>query len=138
LFIAGDFCDNEIGIVSVEAAVVSGLRAARAVQAQVRADQKRAPDAAELSAIPISLPHVYPLANAEALKLLLTPSAALSKAWSHVVDRIANPERAVSAQQMAADFEAALTAPAAIAGQWARFGLSAAQWLATLPYADDD
>lgn len=138
LFLAGDFCDNEIGVVSVEGAVVSGLRAARAVQAQARADRSLPADAPQLRNIPVLLPETYPVVNADALKLLLTPQAAASKAWSRLIQLAASPDRALSAEQVATEIAEALAAPAAMAADWAKFAIDAAQWLAELPYADGD
>jgi hypothetical protein len=138
LFIAGDFCDNEIGVVSVECAVVSGLRAARAVQAQAAADRSLAADAQELEPIPILLPETYPLQNADALKLLLTPYAAASKVWSRLVQAASKPDSMLSPQQLAEEAEHVLATPAAMAADWARFVANSAQWLAGLPYSDED
>jgi hypothetical protein len=137
-FVAGDFCDNEIGIVSVEGAVVSGLRAARAVQAQLRADQLDISlDDKRLMEIPIRLPETYPLVNADALKLLLTPQAALGKAWSVAAEMIAHPERVLSPVQMAARLEEALMAPGAVTADWGKYAIDAFRWLADAPYSDD-
>jgi len=138
LFLAGDFCDNEIGIVSVEAAVVTGLRAARAVQAQARADRGLAADAPELREIPVLLPDTYPAVNADALKLLLTPHAAAAKAWSRLIQLAATPDRALSAEQVAGEIADQLAAPGAMAADWAQFAIDAAQWIAELPYGDGD
>lgn len=137
LFIAGDYCDTEIGIVSVESAVVSGLRAARAVQAQARADRGLLADAPELREIPIVLPETYPIVNADALKLILTPHAIACKAWSRAIDLAAHPERGFTPAYVNDELADAVATPAAVALDLAKFAADAAQWFAELPYGGD-
>jgi predicted NAD/FAD-dependent oxidoreductase len=90
VFLAGDFCHNVIDVVTLESAVVTGLEAARALQARVRADRKDAKQA-WLRPIPVVEPETYSEEALFALKMLLAPYAAAAKAWS-VVDEHAKPE----------------------------------------------
>jgi zeta-carotene desaturase len=71
LFFAGDFCRNEIDMATVEAAVTSGLNAARALQQQ---ESRGEP-------IKILHPNTYPVSTLRAMKLLMAPSAYAAKWW---------------------------------------------------------
>jgi uncharacterized protein with NAD-binding domain and iron-sulfur cluster len=72
IFFAGDFCTNDIKMATIEAAVVSGLRAAEALR-------RSAPKGEEIAIIPQAA-----LSRKEllALKLALLPAAYGAKAWS--------------------------------------------------------
>jgi hypothetical protein len=72
LFIAGDFCQHVIDVVSIEGAVVSGLMAAEAVR-------KRA---AVGNSIEIVEPKAYPRFALQAIKLAGTPHAYAAKGWA--------------------------------------------------------
>jgi hypothetical protein len=137
LFLAGDFVDNDIGVVTVEGAVFSGLCAARAVQAQAQADRNLSIDALEMKDISVLLPYTYPLVNAQLLKLSLSAHAACAKLWSRSLELTENPDRAYSPEQLTADLEAWLGAPAAMTADLSRIAVSSAQWLARLPYGDN-
>ncbi len=96
LFLAGDFVDNEIGVACVEGAVVSGLQAARAVQAQVRADKNQIPASSPLfEPIEIRSPRRLSPADAEKMKLMLAPAVAAARAASQSLQWQSSPHRSV-------------------------------------------
>jgi hypothetical protein len=147
LFLAGDFCENEIGVVSVEGAVVSGLLAARAVQARAREDSHRqdanrplkdvAPlwaDDQALAPIEVLRPNTYPGVNTTALKLILTPYAVAAKAWARAEEFARYPERALTSRELKASVADMADAPGEMAADWFNFAVEAAQWMAELPY----
>ncbi|MBR0874960.1 FAD-dependent oxidoreductase [Bradyrhizobium tropiciagri] len=72
VFFAGDFCRNEVKMATVEAAVLSGLHAARGVQLRV---ENKTDIAIEQSVMPS-------LAQFSAAKLVLLPLAYGAMAWS--------------------------------------------------------
>ena len=84
LFLAGDYCQTVIDVVTVEGAVVSGLAAATALQGQVAADRagQLRPDDPLLRPVEIIVPESYPEWVVFALKTLLTPYAVAAKYWS--------------------------------------------------------
>ena len=133
LFLAGDFCDNDIGIVSVEGAVVSGLVAARALQARLRADR---PGLSALDPllreIPVQLPATEPALNAEAFKAMLLPHAAAAYAASKQAEFARHPERMATPRDLAFHLEQALHGAAAGPNAAVRMLGRAAQWLADL------
>ena len=143
LFLAGDFCENEIGVVSVEGAVVSGLLAARAVQARAREDSHQgtladvdplwANDEA-LTPIEVLRPNTYPGVNTTALKLILTPYAVAAKAWARAEEFARYPERALTSRELKASVADMADAPGEMAADWFNFAVEAAQWMAELPY----
>jgi uncharacterized protein with NAD-binding domain and iron-sulfur cluster len=118
LFLAGDYCQTFVDVVTIEGAVVSGLEAARALQEQARADARRRPqgDRAHWRPIDIIRPPAYPRAALAALKLALTPLTPWAKAWSWLEESRRTP--------------AALN-PAELAGSLTRV----AEWVVTAPYA---
>jgi len=74
VFFAGDFCLNEVKMATIEAAVLSGLHAARAVQT-------RTERTSDIEVLPHVTQHSHELAL---LKLALLPVAYGAKAWSTV------------------------------------------------------
>jgi uncharacterized protein with NAD-binding domain and iron-sulfur cluster len=133
LFLAGDFCDNDIGIVSVEGAVVSGLLAARAVQAQVRAHEPNAPaDDPRFREVPIQLPDIPDPAQVDALKTLLLPQVAMAYAASKLGEWSRHPERALSQRDLQLYLEQALQAMVAPPAQAAALAARALQSAAAL------
>jgi hypothetical protein len=72
LFFAGDFCRNFITIATVEAAVVSGLRAAKELLRRENID----------NSIEIIEPDFYPKSLMAVLKVALAPYAVGAKCWS--------------------------------------------------------
>ncbi len=71
-FFAGDYVDNPITIATVEAAVVSGLRAARELARKKKIE----------ATIEITLPESYPESLMAAYKIALAPYAVVAKCWS--------------------------------------------------------
>jgi hypothetical protein len=138
LFVAGDFCDNEIGIVSVEGAVTSGLLAARALQSRARRDRDLPEDHPLVLPIPVKSPDCYPPVNAALLKHALTPYAAAAKAWARLEELTRHPERAVSPREIRAAVEDVLSAPGEMADDWFNLLAQAARWAAEAPFADLD
>ncbi len=82
LYIAGDFCQNIIAVVTLESAVVSGLLAAQALQSQAIADRKAPPEAPLCRPIDIIEPESYPEADMAVLKALWAPYAYAAKWWA--------------------------------------------------------
>jgi hypothetical protein len=83
LYFAGDYCLNPIDIATVEAGVVSGLQAAKALAHNERLDAK----------IEIILPEFYPESAMAMWKVALFPYAAAAKCWSDaqtISDRLAH------------------------------------------------
>jgi len=72
VYFAGDYVDNPITIATVEAAVVSGLQAAKALAARNEIEAE----------IEITLPESYPESLMAACKFALAPYAAAAKCWS--------------------------------------------------------
>jgi uncharacterized protein with NAD-binding domain and iron-sulfur cluster len=89
LFLAGDYCQTFVDVVTIEGAVVSGLEAARAVQEQARADFRRRGRGEREHWRPIEIvrPTAYPRTTLAALKLALAPLTPLAKAWSWLEER---------------------------------------------------
>jgi Flavin containing amine oxidoreductase len=76
LFLAGDFCNTFIDVVTIEGAVVSGLTAAEAVREQANVGDP----------IEILAPDAYPQSAMAALKLMGAPYAYAAKAWTVMAD----------------------------------------------------
>ena len=72
VYFAGDYVDNPITIATVEAAVVSGLQAAKALASRNEIEAE----------IEITLPDSYPESLMAACKIALAPYAAVAKCWS--------------------------------------------------------
>jgi zeta-carotene desaturase len=87
VFLAGDYCRTPIDVTTIEAAVVSGLQAARAVQDQARQDHGLQAGDARLRPIEIATPEAYSQARMLALKLMLAPAAVAAKTWSWAIER---------------------------------------------------
>jgi len=146
LFLAGDFVENEIGVVCVEGAVVSGLVAARAVQAQAREDSRTKDilhdvdpllaDDDALIPIEVLRPDVYPGINTAALKVMLTPYAVAAKAWARAEEFARHPERALTSREIKASVADMADAPGEMAADLFNFGVEAAQSMAELPFDD--
>ncbi|MFT3820486.1 MAG: FAD-dependent oxidoreductase [Rubrivivax sp.] len=131
LFLAGDFCDNDIGVVTVEGAVVSGLLAARAIQAQLRFDRPDLPATdRRFDAIDVLLPEVNSPFDVEAMKALLLPQAALAYAASKRLEAARFPERLLSPRDLQFHLEQALQGAGAAAASAAGLAATAAQWVA--------
>jgi hypothetical protein len=79
LFMAGGYCLNDVGMATVEGAVMTGLRAARFLHDQCNEGEPEDPVE--------ELPHeAYPQVGIHAMKLALMPWAYQSKWWSTVMD----------------------------------------------------
>lgn len=133
LFLAGDFCDNDIGIVSVEGAVVSGLLAVRALQAQLRTEQREisATDK-RLQPVPVELPYTEPLVNVEAFKAMLLPHAVAAYLASKQAEFARHPERALTPRDLSFHLEQAMNGLGAAPAGGLRLLGRAAQWIADL------
>lgn len=140
LFLAGDFCDNPVNAVSVEGAVMSGLLAARAVQARAREDGRPDEDPEMppsplyaddplLEPIAIERPESYPDVNMQAAKLMMTPAAAAMKAWSTAEMFARNPERALSPSDLRSLGNQWLSMPADVVQNGIDLAIDAARWL---------
>ena len=135
LFLAGDYCANDIEVVCIEGAVVTGLLAVRALQAQVRVDHAKtlAANSPYLKPVEILMPKELPRANAETMKALLAPHLPAAKAASRVHEVHAGPGRALSPLDARRALDAALQAPAELAGTAVGAATSAAQWWTEMP-----
>lgn len=138
LFLAGDFCDNPIGVVCVEGAVVSGLLAARAVQAYVRDMPDVALDSPMLKPIEILEPYAFPAVNAQLLKLALAPTAAVAKALSVAEDLVEAPQRVLTPRALKALGHDVLTAPGEIAADMLCTSVETWKWWLRAAYLGDD
>lgn len=136
LFLAGDYCDNAINAVSVEGAVVSGLKAARAVQARFREMESPAWNDSRIDPIPIAEPDTFPDVNVQASKLLMTPYAAAMKAWATGEEFVRRPERAFAATDQRALGAQLLSIPADVAQNGVDLLFHGGRWLADLPHQE--
>lgn len=134
LFLAGDFVANDIDVICVEGAVLSGLNAARAVQAQLRTDKPAlSPSATYFNEIKVLMPKTLPRANAEAMKAILAPYLPTAKAASSTLEMRRHPERALSPRDMRASADAMFAIPGNAASSALGLYAGAAQWMADLP-----
>jgi hypothetical protein len=134
LFLAGDFVANDIDVICVEGAVLSGLNAARAVQAQLRTDKPQLPPSASyFDEIKVLMPKTLPRANAEAMKAILAPYLPAAKAASSTLEMRRHPERALSPRDMRASADAMFAIPGNAASSALGLYAGAAQWMADLP-----
>lgn len=85
LYFAGDYSDTPIVIATVEAAVTSGLQAARAFCQSVSEAEARGRDRPP-PPIAVKRPKVYPLPLMFALKILLAPHAVLARYWADALE----------------------------------------------------
>jgi len=129
LFLAGDFCDGPINVVTVEGAVVNGLRAAQALQERVTADGSTEAGDRRLDPVEIVTPPAYSTLSIQGLKLLLAPYVVGAKAWACADQLVREPDQAFSTKMLRSIGLAVLTAPAAYAADWWGFALEAARTL---------
>ncbi len=85
LFIAGDFCRTFVDVVTIEAAVVSGLNAAEAVRRRAGVG----------SPIPIGRPSTYPVLPLAVMRDLAAPYAYAAKALSLAGEMLRDRYRAI-------------------------------------------
>jgi uncharacterized protein with NAD-binding domain and iron-sulfur cluster len=116
LFLAGDYCKTPIDVVTVEAAVVSGLQASRALQVQAVLDGCCALGDQRARPIEIVEPQSYPDAQLMMLKLILFPYACAAKGWSWLNEQISTP--GTMAPDSAAWSRLLSAAPGAAAAWW--------------------
>lgn len=134
LFLAGDFVANDIDVICVEGAVLSGLNAARAVQAQLRHDRAfLSPTEHFFKEIKVLMPKALPRANAEAMKAILAPYLPAAKAGSSALEMRRHPERALSPREIGVALNGMLSIPGNAASNAIGLQAGAAQWLADLP-----
>ena len=105
---AGDFCLNDVGMATVEAAVLSGIQAAQAVQ-------KRFPRGHAIVCAPRKAPS---LAGLLALKLALLPAAYAAKGWSAIDDAIPYLAKGNISQGVILPGEIVMTIPFNLAVDW--------------------
>jgi protoporphyrinogen oxidase len=119
LFLAGDYCQTFIDVVTIEGAVVSGLTAARALQEQVAADRAGAIGADDPLLRPIDIvePEAYPRWMLFGLVTMLAPWAVAAKVWSDLEGSSSIPGVATP-QAMTEGAAKLLWAPAQVAAQW--------------------
>ena len=133
LFLAGDFCANDIAVVCIEGAVVSGLLAARALQEQLRVDREDLSATNELfRPIDISVPKEMTRADAEAIKLLMAPYVRAATAASRVHEADANPDHLFSVHGAQAAIESAARQPSAFVLDAVGVQTGLAEWLSTV------
>ncbi len=129
LFLAGDFCDGPINVVTVEAAVVSGLKAARALQQRVASDERAKPGDRRLDPIEIATPATYSTLSIKAAKLVLAPYVVAAKAWAHADELARAPDQAFSPRVLRSIGMETLAAPAAYAADCWSFAVEAIRTL---------
>lgn len=88
LSLAGDFCDNDVGLTTIESAVTTGLLAAQAICTR-RGVGEPMPIASHVPPLYRDALYVY-------LRWALAPSAAAAAAWSHGADLVGAAGRAAS------------------------------------------
>jgi len=110
LFFAGDFCKTSISITTVEAAVMSGLKAAKALWET----ERHGPS------VEIEQPDQYPLSYIMTLKLLMTPYAYAAKCWSATNDAISDLSRGRAPAKLGSNIGSLFTAPGLFVGDWWR------------------
>jgi hypothetical protein len=130
LFVAGDFCDTPIDVVTVEAAVVSGLQAAQALQARALADCWFRAGDRQARPIDIELPGSYPEAQLALLRTVLTPWAYAAKAWSWVNEQVSPPTAHRIPMDPITTWSRMMVAPYEIGATWWRGALD--MWAAAL------
>jgi len=134
LFLAGDFVANDIDVICVEGAVLSGLNAARAVQAQLRQDEPELSPAADFfKEIKVLMPKALPRASAEGMKAILAPYLPAAKAASSALETRRHPARALSSREAGVAVSGMLAAPGNATSNAIGLQASATQWLADLP-----
>ncbi|HTS54644.1 MAG TPA: FAD-dependent oxidoreductase [Burkholderiales bacterium] len=138
LFLAGDFCDGPINVVTVEGAVVTGLKAAKALQERVASDGRVDPGDRRLDPIEAVTPASYSTLGIKALKLLLAPYVVAAKAWAHADDLARAPAQVFSPQVLRSIGLETLAAPAAYAADWWSFAVEAARSLTRRSPAEED
>jgi hypothetical protein len=141
LFLAGDYCQTFVDVVTLEGAVVSGLEAARQLQAQAMADGRWSASDRRARPIEIIVPESPPTENILALKLLLAPWAAAAKWWSWSDEQARSLQRGdfsgtQAAQDLAAMGVAMAQVPYRVAAEVWRAGWAAL--LSAGPGADGD
>ena len=82
LHLAGDFCENHIGLTCIEAAVVTGLNAAQSVVKQRGGER-----------VPVVEPRDFPALLFAWLRFALAPYAAAAKTWSSGSDLVCDALR---------------------------------------------
>jgi predicted NAD/FAD-dependent oxidoreductase len=138
LFLAGDFCDGPINVVTVEGAVVSGLKAARALQERVASDGRLSPGDRRLDPVEAITPASHSTLSIKAMKLLLAPYVVAAKAWAHADDLARAPAQAFSPQVLRSIGLETLAAPAAYAADWWSFVVEAARTLSPRPPSEGE
>ena len=129
IFLAGDYCDTPIGVVSVEAAVVSGLLAVRAIQAAVRRDWKLAANDPRLRSVEVLMPKALPLANLEAYKTMFFGDAMNAHARVRQEAMARHPEQAISAPDIQRESDKMGAMPAAAVSTATGLGLEFLRWV---------
>jgi hypothetical protein len=114
MFLAGDYCRTFVDVVSLEAAVVSGLEAARAVQAAALEKYDIQADDELARPIDIVEPEAYSDAEVTALKLALAPYAYAAKYWSTLQEGAASAPAGAPQPGPFGPFPDPFTAPADI------------------------
>ena len=134
LFLAGDSVANEIEEVCVEGAVVSGIQAARAVQAQLRVDREDIPpDSILFQEVELTMPKELPRGQAEALKLMLSGFLPPARMASRAHELAEHPARALSPRDFESMANGASAWPAEIASTLSGLEKSTFEWMTTLP-----
>ena len=118
LFLAGDFCQTPVDVVTVEGAVVSGLLAAQALQAQAVADRRLRGDDRHARPITVIQPDAYPEIQMMALKLLLAPYAYAAKGWSWANEQLSSPGAYTTPEDLFALGLNLLGTPYSVAAEW--------------------
>lgn len=117
VFLAGDYVDNPIGVVSVEAAVVSGLQAVRAIQAAIRRDRPEIKATEKLlKPVEILLPETEPKVNVEAYKAMFLNDAVAAFTKSRQESLAKHPHQAISPSDLQRQWEKSGAFATAVSG----------------------
>jgi len=131
IYFAGDFCQTDVDMATMEAAVQSGILAARAIQA----DDATRNNATRGDPIAMAGHRLYSTTTFRAAKLALLPYAYLAVAWAaYELDKRAvkeNPAARTDGQYRLSEY--ALILPLQFSLDW----LKSAYWLARCMTSDD-
>jgi len=125
LFQAGAHCRTFIDVTTIEGAVVSGLEAARALQAQAVEDFGLTPEHRLARPIDVIVPDAHPDAGLMALKIMMAPLAFAAKCWSWASEQTSVSQRDAPVGDLATTAVELMFAPYAVASDWFRTGLAA-------------
>lgn len=118
LFLAGDFCRNEIDVVCIEGALVSALRAVEALQLRAKKDLKLDASDGLCRPVKISKPDSVSELEMKALAFWGAPYAYAAKWVSTMSDLVSEPMKGESSEDAVSTPLDLLLSPYALAFKW--------------------